>query len=188
MSSFPPGQFVREFSRRTYKNLQDIMDRHPVSFEDTALIASLLAVFVLPHERADDPTFLAGLLEEYRQFPLEKIVKVLRVVPQSKTPSGEESVPKSIGEIPKFLRHAVAHMNIKPESENGDSLTHLLVWNRHPHSKKITFVARVDIAKLHHLALHLLAQLSTRKVSDKYDGIDPIATFDRDHPEQVGEV
>ena len=113
MSSFPPGRFVREFSRRTHKNLQDIMNRQLVSYEDTALISSLLAVFVMPHERADDPTFLADLLAEYRQFPLEEIVKVLRVAPKRSAYSGTESLPNSVGEIPKFLRHAVAHMEIR---------------------------------------------------------------------------
>lgn len=76
-----------------------------------------------------------------------------------------------------------------PESENERSFTHLLVWNKDPGSKKITFVARVDIAKLRGLALHVLDQLSKRKVGDRYDGIDPIAKFDRDHPQlAIGEV
>ena len=81
MSSYPPGRFVEEFSRRTRQNLRDIANSHSVTYKDTALISSLLALFVLPHERADDPTFLAGLLKEYRLFPLEEIVKVLRVLP-----------------------------------------------------------------------------------------------------------
>ena len=80
------------------------MNGQLVSYEDTALISSLLAVFVMPHERADDPTFLADLFGGIPfSFPLEEIVKVLRVAPKRSAYSGTESLPNSVGEIPKFL-------------------------------------------------------------------------------------
>ena len=160
MAAYPPNHFVQEFSKRTHQNLRDIKAERQVSFADTALISSLLAVFVLPHERADDAKFMAELLSGYDQHPLESIVKVLRIVPSKETSSDEEGVPKSIGEIPKFLRHAVAHMNIRPQSADGQSLTHLLVWNNDPRSKKTTFVASVHVARLRSLALHVLDRLS----------------------------
>jgi len=181
MTSYPADRFVQEFSRRTFQNLHDIKAERPVSSKDTALISSLLAVFVLPHERASDAAFMADLLSEYHQYPLQEIVKVLRIVPPKNASADEESVPNTIGEIPKFLRHAVAHMNIRPQSADGESLTHLLVWNNHPGSKKTTFVASVHVRRLRSLALHILDRLSTSELGDKYDGIDPIAKFDVDH-------
>src|SRR5258708_1010162 len=54
MASYPPGKFVQEFAKRTHENLLDLRKNRPFSHKDTALIGSLLAVFVLPHERADD--------------------------------------------------------------------------------------------------------------------------------------
>ena len=183
MAAYPDDRFVQEFSRRTYQNLQDIKAERQVSYTDTALISSLLAVFVLPKERADDPNFMAELLSGYEEYPLSEIVKVLRPSPSKKILIGEEIGPKSIGEIPKFLRHAVAHLNIRPESADEQSLTHLLVWNVNPYSKKTTFVARVHVRRLQSLALHVLERLSRSGVGDKYEGINPIARFDADHPE-----
>jgi hypothetical protein len=182
MASYPSDQFVQEFSKRTSQNLRDIKAGRPIQFEDTALIASLLSVFVLPHERADDPSFMVNLLSEYIEHPLEKIVKVIRVVPPKIEATGDEILPKSVGEIPRFLRNAVAHMNIRPQSADGQSLTHLLVWNTHPRSKKTTFVASIHVARLRSLALHILERLSKSQLGDKYEGVDPIAQFDADHP------
>ncbi len=186
MAAYSSERFVQEFANRTCENLRAISEKRRVVYEDTALISSLLAVFVLPHERADDPMFMEDLLLKYREHALEEIVEVRRIKPQRATSSDTADVPKSIGEIPRFLRHAVAHMNIRPQSEDGQSLTHLLVWNTNPYSKKITFVASVHVGRLRGLALHVLDQLSKSKLGDKYDGIDPITKFDADHPELAG--
>jgi hypothetical protein len=181
MAAYLQGRFVQEFSKRTGQNLHDIKGKRVITFDDTALISSLLAVFVLPHERADDQSYMAELLKCYSAHPLERIVTVLRAMPQSNLSPSEPDVPHCIGDIPRFLRHAVAHMNIRPESADEQFLTHLLVWNVNPRSKKITFVARVHLARLRSLALHVLEQLATSELGDRYEGIDPIAQFDRDH-------
>jgi hypothetical protein len=72
MAAYPPNRFVQEFSKRTHQNLRDIKARRLVTYKDTALISSLLAVFILPHERADDEIFMTNLLSEYNKHPLEK--------------------------------------------------------------------------------------------------------------------
>ena len=36
----------------------------------------------------------------------------------------EFGLPKSLADVPKFMRHAIAHLNIKPESADGQNLTH----------------------------------------------------------------
>lgn len=189
MAAYPPHRFVQEFARRTHQNIRDIKVDRPASFHDTALISSLLAVFVLPHERADDPTFMADLLADYDQRALHEIVTVLRT--NRTTEAGGDadptSLPSSIGEIPRFLRNAVAHMNVRPESADGSTLTHLLVWNTSNRSKRTTFVARVHVARLRGLALHVLERLASSAIGDRYDGIDPIAKFDADHPRLAGD-
>jgi hypothetical protein len=183
MTSYPRDRFVQEFARRTHQNLRDIKAGRPIGFEDTALVSSLLAVFVLPHERADDAGFMEELLANYDQRSLDDVVRVLRIESSTAAAPELEGVPRSIGDVPRFMRHAIAHMNIRPQSADGQSLTHLLVWNNNPRSKKTTFVASVHVARLRSLALHILERLSASELGDRYDGIDPIAKFDVDHPQ-----
>jgi hypothetical protein len=87
-------------------------------------------------------------------------------------------------QLPGYLRHAVAHFNIRPESEDGQDLTHLLIWNtvpkRQKNGGKIDFVARVNINELRCLANHVLKQLAQIEVADRYEGTDPITKFDED--------
>lgn len=178
MACYPENRFAQEFAKRTLKNLRDIKVKRPLEFQDTALLNAMLAVFVLPHERSDDQSFMSELLEGYDKRELDEIVTVLRQSPGKQEAS---ELPETIGDLPRFLRNSVAHLNVKPESANGQSLTHILVWNN-SRSGKTTFVARLHIARLRSLAIHVLEQLSKWE-GDRYDGIDPIAKFDEDNPE-----
>ena len=94
LASYPPGKFVQEFAKRTHENLLDLRKNRPLSHKDTALIGSLLAVFVLPHERADDREFMRGLLDGFDRRELEDIVRVLKIKPNArKTFPGRAAIP-----------------------------------------------------------------------------------------------
>jgi hypothetical protein len=182
MVSYPHGKFIQEFAIRTLSNLEKIGERRAPPYEDTALIGSLLAVFVLPHEREAGGKFMAEILSDYGNNQLKKVVEVLRPKGSETEPDDfPNEIPKSLAEVPTFMRHAVAHLNIKPESEDGQDLTHLLVWNRKNGRGPINFVARVNIRELRTLALHVLQRLGERQSADKYEGIDPLAEYDKHH-------
>ena len=110
--------------------------------------------------RAGD--FMADLVSSSR----DKFAEVFRVERSSKRDIDGAGLPNNIHELPRYLRNAVAHFNVKPISQDGHSLTHLLVWNCLPRSDsknagKLTFVARVDVQKLTDLAKHILEKLKS---------------------------
>lgn len=174
---------MTEFARRTLANLR-ALPASKDAYQDTALLSSLLAVFVLPHERAGRETpFMAELLSSYSGYPLDEIVHVVRRQPAKA--DTDLVLPETLREVPRFLRNAVAHLNVKPESSDGESLTHLLVWNTEPNRPyRTTFVARLDVVKLRSLAEHILEHLSKGGTADRYNGIDPIAKFDSEQSNQ----
>lgn len=184
MSYYPNGHFVREFARRTRQNFEAIGAGEKLQWQDTALISFLLAVFVLPHERTDQDKYMVDLLKA-SPIPLENVVEILkRRPPRAADQAGDP--PTDLDQLPTYLRHAVAHFNIRPLSEDEQNLTHLLVWNRIPNQKKygnnagkISFVARVNIEGLRTLAIHVLEQLAQTEVADRYEGIDPITEFEQ---------
>lgn len=181
MAHYPDRHFIKEFAKRTLENFQAIKSGEKTKWDDTALISFLLAVFVVPHERADQDKYMAELLKAY-PAPLKDVVEILRERPRTSTDSVGE-LPSSLDELPKYLRHAVAHFNIRPESKDEQNLSHLLIWNRLPvtnrkHAGQISFVARVNIDELRGLAAHILRQLSETNVPDRYEGADPIKEFD----------
>jgi hypothetical protein len=181
MAFYPEGKFVYTFAHRTLENLVSVRREEPLKFKDTALLSFLLAVFVLPDERlsGDDKGFMADLLKRYDdKEPLSETVEILRQ--ESKSP---DAIPTSLDKVPAFIRNSIAHLNIKPESQDGQQLTHLLVWNNisgDPKSRT-TFVARINIEKLRVLAEYILEQLCSNNRSDKYNGIDPLRKFDDEH-------
>lgn len=180
MASYPQGRFVQEFAWRTLANVRDVRDRRAIEWHDTALVSFLFAVFVLPHERVDEDKFMAKLLDGYSE-DLEKVVEIVRPRKSKREGRDDEALPTHLVELPSYLRHAIAHFNIRPESADGQELTHLLVWNRPPKSGKINFVARVHIKRLRRLAAHVLERLSQSGIGDRYEATDPIAEFDEQH-------
>jgi len=112
MAYYPNGRFVGEFARRTSENIEAIAAGERLQWEDTALISFLLAVFVLPHERSEAKSYMADIVAAYPQ-PLEKVVRTVRFRP------GLTDHPLSdLTELPRLLRHAVAHFNLRPVSKD----------------------------------------------------------------------
>jgi hypothetical protein len=183
VASYPQGRFVQEFARRTLANVRDVRHHRVIEWQDTALVSFLLAVFVLPHERVDEDKFMAKLLADYPE-DLGKVVEIVR-----KRKGGDEALPTHLDQLPRYLRNAISHFNIRPESADGQELTHLLVWNQVPNNTKsygddagkINFVARVHIKRLRRLAVYVLERLSQSGIGDRYEAIDPIAKFDQQH-------
>jgi len=115
---------------------------------------------------------------------LDDVVEILRRRPK-RPAGGTDEPPNSLEQLPSYLRHAVAHFNIRPESKDEENLTHLLVWNRLPKNRgadanKVSFVARINVEKLRNLATHILGELSKSDVGDRYEATDPVAEFDQD--------
>jgi hypothetical protein len=184
MAFFPDSRFIQEFARRTRTNILNTELDHPITNKDTALIGSLLAVFVLPHERGDADKFMAEILRDYRE-DINEVIEVVRLLNHKQGGPDEAALPDRLEKVPAYLRHAISHFNIKPESRGGQNLTHLLVWNRVPDLKrygkdrgKIAFIARIHLERLRALALHILDRLSKSTTADRYEAIDPIAEFD----------
>jgi HEPN pEK499 p136 len=181
MAYYPKGHFIREFARRTLENIEAMRAGEKIEWPDTSLVSFLLAVFVLPHERSDEDRYMAELLKSYPPH-WEKVVEIVRhkKLPVSASGQGDEP-PSSLEELPRYLRNAVAHFNIRPESGDGQTLTHLLIWNKliqGPNRGKINFVARVNVAELSILANHVLKQLAITNVADRYEDTDPIKAYD----------
>lgn len=180
MAYYPNGSFVREFARRTLANLQAIEADRPLEWNDSALVSFLLAVFVVPQERSEPDVFMATTLKGY-SGNLDEIVEIVR---DQKQHNCEPDFPKSLDGLPRYLRNAVAHFNVRPLSADEQTLTHLLVWNRIPNNRakdagQINFVAKINIVKLRELAKHILEQMAQKGVADRFEAIDPIAEYDR---------
>jgi HEPN pEK499 p136 len=156
---YPQGRFVQEFARRTRDNLRHVQEGWKIKWEDTALVSFLLAVFVLPHERVDEDKFMAKLLVDYPE-DLGTVVEIVRRRESTGNVGDDQALPTQVDQLPRYLRNAISHFNIRPESADGQELTHLLVWNQVPNTGRIDFVARVHIKRLRGLAVHVLDRLS----------------------------
>lgn len=181
MSAYVDGRFIQEFAKRTSHNLRRARQKKPLAYQDTFLISSLLAVFVLPHERADSDSFMVEILQDYGQ-DLDKVVKIIcpPILPKDKA-----ALPQSIADVPAFLRHAVSHLNIKPQSADGQNLTHLLIWNRPNPGAPVSFVASVHVRRLRALASFILDRIAAGTVADKYETEDPIESYRAAHGDKL---
>ncbi len=182
MSFYPDGHFIKEFAGRTVQNIEAMRLGKEIKWQDTALMSFLLGVFLLPHERAGEDKYMVELLKAYSK-PIDSVVKTLRTL-RGPASGEEDNPPSSMVELPRYLRHAIAHFNIRPESQDEQNITHLLIWNRLPKHRgenggKITFVARINIDELRCLANYVLKQLAgAGTMADRYEGTDPISEFD----------
>jgi HEPN pEK499 p136 len=124
MAYYANEHFIKEFASRTLANFQSIQH---LQAHDTALISFLLAVFGLPRERAgDQDKYTADLLSKYGES-FSKVVQILRERPDK---------PTTREDLPRYLRNAVAHFNIRPETDDGQTFTHLVIWNRIPETAR----------------------------------------------------
>jgi hypothetical protein len=146
---------------------------------DTQLLASLLGVLVFPHERAEGA--LGELLQGYKS--LGDVVKIR--YPHLERPEerievcgsdGERELinPSSIKNLPKLLRHSIAHFNVLPLNQNG-RFSGVRVWNN-DEAGNVTLVADRAFNELRSLARHILGAFArpsrSLKLDDPEDPLD----------------
>ena len=152
---YPVGPLLPALARRILADL-DLIDEHAAKihgaghnfppYTDTQLLISLLGVLVFPHERT--PEALGKLLNDYEG--LSRVVAIR--YPAGRTggveisgPDGERETvdPNSVKHLPKLLRNAIAHFNVRPIERNG-ILAGVRVWNKDDTGKARLHLCRFE--------------------------------------------
>jgi hypothetical protein len=185
---YPVGPLLSTLAQRILANL-DLIDERAARihgtdqvgppYTDTQLLISLLGVLVFPHERT--PRALCKLLANYDGLSRVVAIRYSAAGPgrvQLTRLDGEtETVdPTSLTDLPKLLRHGIAHFNIRPIERNG-SFAGIRVWSKH--AGHITLVADLDFAELRPLARYILSALAEPRsdlgLDDPRDPLDILA-------------
>ena len=83
--------------------------------------------------------------------------------------------PKTPRNLPRFLRHGIAHFNMLPINVDG-RFGGIRVWNRN--NGKINFIADLMFDEFIPFARYILSELSTNKTLELSDPIDPFEELD----------
>lgn len=194
---YPRGPLLQALATRILKNLDYVEDHVPSLSEahdtppyaDTQLLISLLGVIVFPHERSAEA--LGTLLSEYGR--LDQIL----TIQHPKSPRNgslieltgadgltERVDPSSIANLPRLLRHSIAHFNVLPLERDG-RFSGIRVWNVNEQDV-ITFVADIDFDAFRPLARRVLTELADPSRDDLKlaDPEDPLKVLRREVPKQ----
>ena len=170
--SYPVGPLLQALAQRVLANLDFMDDRAKIGgddqecppYTDTQLLISLLGVLVFPHERTPDA--LGKLLDNYEG--LSRVIAIKYSAGRAgrveiSGPDGERETvdPTSIKDLPRLLRNAIAHFNVRPVERNG-SFAGVEVWNKDD-TGQTTLVADLNFAELRPLARHILSALAEPK-------------------------
>lgn len=192
---YPRGPLLKALAARILANLDHIEEHAPSSpashdeppYADTQLLISLLGVIVFPHERSAEA--LGKLLSEYGRLD-----QVLTVRHPKSIPNGEQIEltgadgltervdPSSIANLPRLLRHSIAHFNVLPLERDG-RFSGIRVWNVNEQDV-ITFVADIDFDAFRPLARRVLTELADPSRYDLKlaDPEDPLEVLRREVP------
>ena len=161
----PTGPLLQALAERALANLRMIdelapqpgdpeQDRPPYS--DTQLLISLLGVLVFPHEGAPDA--LGDLLANYDGLSSAVTVHHASGGGAIEIAGAEGDLetidPSSIKDLPRLLRNAIAHFNVRPINKDG-RFGGVRVWNKNDDGE-ITLIADLDFDALRPLAEHIL--------------------------------
>ncbi|MGN8094162.1 HEPN family nuclease [Methylobacterium sp. 22177] len=192
---YPRGPLLKALAARILANLDHVEEHAPLSpapqddppFADTQLLISLLGVIIFPHERSAEA--LGTLLSEYGR--LDQILAIRH--PKSARngslielpgPDGqaERVDPNSIANLPRLLRHSIAHFNVLPLEQDG-RFSGIRVWNVNEQDV-ITFVADIDFDAFRPLAKRVLTELADPSRDDLKlaDPEDPLEVLRREVP------
>jgi|CEGF01.1.fsa_nt_gi hypothetical protein len=130
---------VKDFARRTQKNLDQvrILKANGLeSYEVTALINSMLGLLIFPQQK---------YIDEIPETPLEKLAELGWPIPKV---TGDFHQVKNLRQLIRHLRNAISHFNINFFSDDSSEIAGLYVWNVHPHTKEITWEAKLSISDL----------------------------------------
>lgn len=192
---YPRGPLLQALAQRILSNL-DHVERHASSREaasddspyaDTQLLISLLGVIVFPHERSAEA--LGRLLGEYGQ--LDQVLTIQhpmgirngRLIELTGQDGQTERLdPNSIANLPRLLRHSIAHFNVLP-LERAGRFSGIRVWNV-SEQDVITFVADIDFDAFRPLAKRVLTELAdpSRDDLNLADPEDPLEVLRREAP------
>ncbi len=198
---YPRGPLLQALASRILKNL-DHVEKHAPSlsaahdtppYADTQLLISLLGVIVFPHERSAEA--LGTLLSEYGR--LDQILTIQHPknarngnLIELSGPDGqaERVDPSSIANLPRLLRHSIAHFNVLPLEQDG-RFCGIRVWNVNDQDV-ITFVADIDFDAFRPLAKRVLTELADPSRYDLKlaDPEDPLKVLKREATEQGSET
>jgi hypothetical protein len=170
---YPEEPLLSTLAQRILANLDLIEERAArishatdqvgLPYTDTQLLISLLGVLVFPHERT--PRALGKLLANYDGLSRVVAIRYSAAGAGSVQLTGNDGEtetvdPTSLTDLPKLLRHGIAHFNILPIERNG-SFAGIRVWSKH--AGQITLVADLDFAELRPLARYILSALAEPK-------------------------
>jgi hypothetical protein len=111
---------VKDLMNRTMFNLEFVQKKKSLSgpYEVTQLVNSFLGAMAYPWEKKK---------EQLRQMLLDEAER--RGWPVIVTQEGSLDTPKSLGDLIRVMRNAMAHGNLDFESRNGEIVA-LRLWNR----------------------------------------------------------
>jgi hypothetical protein len=132
---------VRSFAGRTRKNLEYIEKHQKLGeevYEVTQLVNSLLGLLVFPREKFLDVIPKTPIVElEAQGWPVIEIIQ-------------GQSECQTLFDLVKYLRHGIAHFNLRFLANKDGQLQGMQIWNiDHGHKN---WEARLSINQLHKIA------------------------------------
>jgi len=130
---------IKDFAKRTKKNLAIIEQLHKngkQAYETTQLVNSCLGLLVFPREH---------FIKRIPEIPMEQLIEDGWPEPQV---IGDFEQVANLKELISYLRHAIAHFNIKFLDDSKNQIRGLRVWNINPKSGRKTWEAELSVADL----------------------------------------
>lgn len=142
---------ITDFAFRTKQNLETIerLNRNSYTvFEVTQLINSCVGLLIIPQQ------------EYWNRIPQKPIAELINegwCVPEV-----YEDFPQvnDLRKLMRYLRNAIAHFNIRFESDNKDQLSKLILWNVNPDTNRTNWKVQLGISDLKILLYKFLDVLS----------------------------
>lgn len=143
---------IQDFAQRTLTNLQFIQNsklKGDSVYEVTALISSFLGLVVFPKEK---------LLEDLPTTPIADLK-------QSGWPdinSLENGVKtNNLREFIVYLRHAIAHGNIRVDANGSNEISDITFWNRARHQPTEGWKISLSVPEINQIATLLGAVITS---------------------------
>lgn len=104
--------FIKDFSRRTFRNLKTTCD-HKSAYEVTHLLNSCLGLIVFPEQEYFDTQWLNGPDIDFPNPQIESTARKVGVCPQKLKGGRDCRCTSHYGHLLRHLRNALAHGRIK---------------------------------------------------------------------------
>lgn len=129
---------VKDFACRTRANLRVLRllrDQGGEVYDVTALINSMLGLLIFPQQ---------AYVDSLPEVPLDRLLEQGWPAPRV---IGSYPQVRSLRELVRYLRNAIAHFNIEFLSSNG-TIDGIVVWNVEPRTSKTTWKASLSLHDL----------------------------------------